>query len=87
VTWMRCHNDVVAIQELARVMLRHDLPDHLLRAGDVGVVVGTYQGGRAYEVEFTSADGETIAVETLTPDQIEPLGGRRILNARTLAAG
>jgi len=68
-------------------MLRNDLPGHLLRAGDVGVVVGSYQDGRAYEVEFTSADGDTIAVETLTADQIEPLSGRRILHARALASG
>lgn len=66
-------------------MLGRDLPDHRLTVGDVGVVVGTYQDGAAYEVEFISADGETIAVETLAADEIEPLAGRRILHARAIA--
>lgn len=70
-------------QELTRVILRQDLPERLLRAGDVGVVVGIYQGGRAYEVEFVSADGDTIAVETLEAAAVEPLHGPRILNARS----
>lgn len=75
------------IPELEQVLLRVDLPERDLRAGDVGVVVGIYGDGRAYEVEFTTADGDTVAVETLAAEQIQPLAGRRILNARLLAAG
>ena len=75
----------MAIAEHDQVLLRRDLPGVGLRAGDVGVVVGVYGAGRAYEVEFLTADGDTVAVETLAADQVEPLAGRRILNARLLA--
>ena len=71
--------------ELEQAVLLADLPAHGLRAGDVGMVVGVYGGGAAYEVEFTTADGDTVAVETLTAAQVAPLAGRRILNARPLA--
>jgi hypothetical protein len=76
----------VAIVEHGQVLLRRDLPAAGLRAGDVGVVVGVYAEGRAFEVEFMTADGETIAVETLAAEHVEPLAGRRILNARPLVA-
>ena len=77
----------MAIPELDEVILRRDLPDEGLRAGDVGVVVHAYESGRGYEVEFLTADGETVAVLTLGADDVEPLTGRRILNARPLVAG
>ena len=69
------------------MILRRDLPDEGLRVGDVGVVVHAYASRRAYEVEFLTADGDTVAVLTLEADAIEPLAGRRILNARPLVAG
>lgn len=63
-----------------------DLPGQLLCAGDVGVVVGVYRGGEAYEVEFFDADGRTLTVQTLAADQLEPLAGRKILHVRALTA-
>lgn len=72
------------LRELDLVALRQDLPAHGLVAGDVGTVVLVYREGQAYEVEFVSADGETLAVETLLPDQIAPLSGRKILHVREL---
>jgi hypothetical protein len=77
----------VPISELDEAILRRDLPDEGLRAGDVGVVVHAYASGRAYEVEFMTADGDTVAVVTLDADDVEPLAGRRILHARPLTAG
>lgn len=49
---------------LERVILARDLPEHGLRAGDVGVVVELYEPG-GLEVEFMSASGDTRAVLTL----------------------
>jgi hypothetical protein len=51
------------------VVLMRDLPEQGVLAGDVGAVVGGYRAG-GYEVEFTAADGGTIAVATLTGDDI-----------------
>ena len=74
------------LKELDRAVLAADVPARHLCAGDVGVVVGVYRGGEAYEVEFFDADGQTLAVETLRADQVEPLAGRKILHARSLTA-
>lgn len=49
---------------LETVVLLRDLPEHGLRAGDLGAVVLVHDE-RAYEVEFTRASGETQAVVTL----------------------
>ena len=67
------------------VVLTHDMPDHKLRAGDVGTVVHSYRVG-AYEVEFVSADGETLAVLTVTEDYVRAMDRREILHVRNLAS-
>lgn len=77
----------MTIPELDQAILRRDVPDQGLRTGDVGVVVHVYPSGQAYEVEFMTADGDTVAVLTLEAAEVEPLAGRRILNARPLVAG
>jgi hypothetical protein len=74
-----------ALSELDLVALREDLPSRGLKAGDVGTVVFIYDHGRACEVEFVAADGSTVAVETLTSEQVEPFAGQLILHARRLA--
>ena len=65
------------------VVLRSDVPAHGLCAGDIGTVVGVYDGG-AYEVEFATPGGDTVAVLTLAPKEIRPLARREILHARDL---
>jgi hypothetical protein len=52
--------------------------------GDIGAVVLVYSEG-VYEVEFVAANGETIALETLTSDDVRPVRGREILHTRLLA--
>jgi hypothetical protein len=47
--------------------------------------VFVYRDGEAYEVEFVAADDETLAVETLEADQVEPVSGHSILHSRRLA--
>jgi hypothetical protein len=58
------------------------LKNHRLELGDVGTVVHCYEGGSAYEVEFVTAEGKTIAVLTLTAEDISPLYGTQILHVR-----
>jgi len=74
------------IKELDPVVLTRDLPEHGLKAGDVGAVVHRYAAGEGYEVEFVSAEGRTLGVITLGPADVRPLEGREILHARRLAS-
>jgi len=73
------------IKELDTVVLTRDLKEHGLREGDIGAVVHRYPEGTAYEVEFVSAGGATVALLTLTGEDIRPVGGREILHVRELA--
>jgi Domain of unknown function (DUF4926) len=69
------------INELDTVVLAADLPAHSLKAGDLGTVVLVHRHG-GYEIEFTTLDGETVAVVSLSPDQVRPVGRREIAHAR-----
>jgi hypothetical protein len=73
------------MKELELVVLTRDMPEHRLRAGDVGTVVHSYRAG-AYEVEFVSAGGETLAVLTVTEDDVRAMDQREILHVRSLAS-
>ncbi|MGQ9629169.1 MAG: DUF4926 domain-containing protein [bacterium] len=72
------------IRELDTVVLTHDIEEHGLRLGDVGAVVHCYGDGAAFEVEFVTAEGRTVALLTLTQSDIRPVGGREILHVREL---
>jgi Domain of unknown function (DUF4926) len=69
------------IHELKTVILTTDLPDHVLKAGDLGTVVLVHEHG-GYEVEFMTLVGETVAIDSLSPDQVRPVGHREIAHAR-----
>ncbi len=71
------------IQELERVVLTVDLPEHGLKQGDVGTVVLVH-GVEGYEVEFMTLDGETVAVTSLSTDQVRLIVPREIANARPI---
>ncbi len=73
------------LRELDVVVLTHDIPEHDLRKGDVGAVVHCYADGAAWEVEFVTAEGTTVAVLTLSAADIRPMGNHEILHARELA--
>ena len=68
------------LQEFEQITLTADIPDEDLKAGDVGTIVHIHPQGVAYEVEFFSPAGNTIAVATVenyqarpaTPDEIAP---------------
>ena len=73
------------IRELDTVVLAHDIEEHGLEPGDVGTVVHSYSDGTAFEVEFVTAEGKTVAVLTLTHTDIRLIGKREILHVRELA--
>ncbi|MBI2471759.1 MAG: DUF4926 domain-containing protein [Planctomycetes bacterium] len=73
------------IKELDTVVLVHDIEEYRLKEGDIGTVVHCYGDGKAYEVEFVSADGRTIAVITLTHAGIRTMNSREILHVRNIS--
>lgn len=73
------------IDELDLVALANDVPEHGLKAGDLGTVVHVYRGGKGFEVEFLTAAGDTIAVLTLDRKGVRPFSGGKILHAREVA--
>lgn len=68
----------------AVVILQADVASAGLRAGDLGAIVGVHGDGAAYTVEFFDPDGETIAVPTLTPDNIRLATPQEIVARRAL---
>ncbi len=73
------------IRELDTVVLTHDVDEYGLIQGDIGAVVHCYEDGAAFEVEFVTAEGRTIALLTLDRADIRPIGGREVLHVRELA--
>jgi hypothetical protein len=71
--------------ELDTVVLSHDIKEHNLTRGDVGAVVHAYENSKAYEVEFVTGEGKTIAVITLTKEDIRPMERQEILHVRSYA--
>jgi uncharacterized protein DUF4926 len=65
------------IQELDTVILTRDIPEQKLRKGDLGAVVMVHQAGAAYEVEFVTLSGETLAVVTLPAGAVRSATGAR----------
>ncbi len=74
------------INELDTIVLSHDVEEYGLKQGDIGTVVHIYKNDAAYEVEFVTGEGETVAVITLTPKDIRLMREREILHVRELIA-
>ena len=74
------------MNQLETVVLTTDFEEHSLERGDVGAIVHRYEGGVAYEVEFVTADGGTIALLTLKASDIRPMKSGETLHARELAS-
>lgn len=68
--------------EHERIVLTADIPEEGLKAGDVGTIVHIYPQHVAYEVEFFSLDGNTVAVATVEREQARPVTGLDITHAR-----
>ena len=70
------------VRELDTVVLTHAIKEHGLESGDIGAVVHCFPEGTAFEVEFLTAEGKTIALRTLEETDLRPLGGSEILHVR-----
>jgi len=71
-------------EELDTVALTHDMETYGLKRGDIGAVVHTYQGRDAFEVEFVTGEGKTVALLTLSKADIRAIGGREVMHVRQL---
>lgn len=70
--------------ELDTVVLKSDIKKNGLKKGDMGTVIHVYKSGETNEVEFVRADGKTVAVLTLSSDEIRKLAKNEMLHAREL---
>ena len=79
------------IEELADVVLSHDVPEMGLRAGDVGVVVESFAGREnvqpGYLVELMTLTGVTVAVVDLAADAVRPVSAEDMPQARSVVFG
>lgn len=69
---------------LDAVVLTRNLPQHGLRAGDLGAVVEVYEPD-GLEVEFVTAAGRTCALVTLESVDVRPVEDEDLVAVRTLA--
>ncbi len=74
------------MRELDTVVLDRDMEAYGLKRGDVGAVVHCYADGKAFEVEFVTGEGKTIALVTLSEADIRPMQQGEILHVRALVA-
>jgi hypothetical protein len=72
--------------ELDTVVLLNDRPDAGLRAGDLGAVVHVYAPD-AVEVEFVTAAGRTLTIQTLGSDEVRPVRDDDLLTVRPAIRG
>ena len=74
------------IKEHECVVLTSDLPEEGLKAGDAGTIVHIHREGSAYEVEFATMAGDTVAVATVLAAQLRPISRRDMAHVRELAS-
>ena len=74
------------IQEHDQVVLTAGLPAEGLESGDVGTIVHVHRGGEAYEVEFMTLAGDTLAVATVSSSRLRPVNKRDVSHVRQLAS-
>jgi hypothetical protein len=73
------------IKEHDSVVLTRNLPHEHLQSGDIGVVVYVHKGSRAFEVEFITYAGKSLAVVTLEAADIRPVNTRMLPHMREIA--
>ena len=62
------------VKEHDSVVLVSDVPERGLKAGDLGVIVYCHTKNEAFEVEFMTVAGKTVAVITLKASQVRAVG-------------
>jgi uncharacterized protein DUF4926 len=70
-------------RELDTVVLKRDLPEHGLKAGDLGAVVHVHTAD-AIDVEFVRASGQTQALVTLATGDVRPVLDHDLVAVRTV---
>ena len=63
----------MSLKLLDIVALTDDLPKYNLRRGQVGTVVESLAGGKAFEIEFSDRDGRTYESVGVRSDQLMTL--------------
>jgi hypothetical protein len=76
---------MIMIREHDCIVLTANLHDEGLEAGDVGAVVHIHANGAAYEVEFMTFTGKTVAIATVLPTQLRAVSKRDLTHVRELA--
>ncbi|MCF6200467.1 MAG: DUF4926 domain-containing protein [Hyphomicrobiaceae bacterium] len=74
------------INELDRVILTENITDKKLEKGYIGTVVDVDPGGKGYIVEFMTLKGQTIAVASLSTNQVREITNVDIARADHIAA-
>jgi hypothetical protein len=69
---------------LDTVVLNRNLPQHGLRAGDLGAVVEVYEPD-GLEVEFVTASGKTQALVSLDVNDVRPVQENDLVTVRSVA--
>ncbi len=69
---------------LDTVVLVRDIPEHGLRAGDLGAVVEMYPPD-GLDVEFVTASGRTTALVTLKTSDVRAIADTDLVSVRTIA--
>ena len=72
------------IREYDCIVLTQNLLEEGLQAGDEGTVVHIHEDGAAYEVEFMTLTGQTVAVATVLPSQLRPVNSHDLSHVREL---
>lgn len=72
-------------EELDVIVLNKRIEKYNLKKGDLGTIVHIHEKDRAFEVEFVTAQGKTLAVLTLTSSDIRPIERNEILHVRPFA--
>lgn len=72
----------MSYSKLDTVVLVRDLPEHGLRAGDLGAVVEVYDRD-GLEVEFVTVSGRTTALVTLGAADVRPIADTDLVAVRS----
>lgn len=68
-------------KELDTVVLLRDMPEHGVRAGDLGTVVGVHASGQL-SVEFVNATGGTEALLLLETSEVRAVAASDVIAVR-----
>ncbi len=74
------------IKEHDCIVLTEDLPAENLQSGDVGTVVHIHGAGEAFEVEFITLTGQTVALATVLSTQLRSITPNDISHVRQLVS-